>query len=142
MARSEPGEDGLSILQLPVEIGGDSGENTPSDLARLRQHLDAALGLFAENGLTPRQQKRLETNPELKAAFRGERIHTHFADCVGRDKSLRHLRLIPRFVYGPDVFDPVKGVWYDVTTPKDWPTHVNKYQNKFGTGTSLFYDKQ
>jgi hypothetical protein len=59
--------------------------------------------------------------------FRGERIDTFFKEAVAADPSLQHLSITPRFTFGPDVFHPDAGVWWDATTPGEWGDHVKKY---------------
>jgi hypothetical protein len=83
----------------------------------------------------------LAKNPAWEAAFRGERIDTFFKQAVLGDPNLRHLRVTPRFKFGPDVFDPVRNVWYDVTTPAQWQGHLLKYEEIFGQGVPLFYPR-
>jgi hypothetical protein len=86
-----------------------------------------------------RKKNSLNYRPGLWAAHRGERIDTFAKETIAQDASLRHLVITPRFQFGPDVYDPINNVWYDITTVGQWPRHVSKYSDKFGAGTPLFY---
>jgi hypothetical protein len=86
---------------------------------------------------TPAQQRALINNPELEAAYRGDRIDTFFKGAVDAHPDLQHLEITPRYKFGPDVFDPETQRWWDVTTPTQWDAHVQKYW-LFGEGTPLF----
>lgn len=110
-----------------------------NDAALLQQHLDDAIKRFEEEGFTQKQGIRLKTNPNLQAAFKGERIDTFFKELVSADPRLQHLNVTPRFKFGPDVFNPATKTWWDVTTKGQWEAHVNKYTSKFGTGIPLIY---
>jgi RHS repeat-associated protein len=120
---------------------GGGGPVLPSmmdDTARLTVHLERALVQFTEQGFTPKQVNRLLYNTKLEAAFRGERIDTFFKRLVQADPELRHLRVTPMFRFGPDVYDPVRRVFWDVTTQRDWARHI-KYIADYGSPTGLFY---
>jgi RHS repeat-associated protein len=105
----------------------------------LTEHMNSAVARFAERGFTPAQTARIATNPNMEAAFRGERIDTFFKQAVENDPTLQHLSITPRFQFGPDVFDPNTATWWDVTTPAQWGAHVEKYSGQFGTGIPLLY---
>jgi hypothetical protein len=109
--------------------------------SRLAQHLEGAKADFASRGFTNNQLTRIGTNPELEAAFRGERIDTFFKQRVlnGTWLDSQGIQVTPRFKFGPGVYDPVNKVWYDVTTPGQWPLHVDKYTPGFGQGVPLHY---
>jgi hypothetical protein len=95
--------------------------------AQLKAHLAVAIAQFNKRGMSDAQKKSLSEAPELADAHRGTQIDTLFA----------HLEVTPRFTFGPDVFDPATREWWDVTTPKQWQRHLNKYW-LFGTGNSIF----
>lgn len=98
--------------------------------------MDNAIARFNAEGFTEAQAEALVKNPELEAAFRGDRIDAFFKETVGQDPALQHLELTPRFKFGPDVFDPATQRWWDVTTPAQWEAHTQKYW-LFGDGTPL-----
>jgi hypothetical protein len=75
----------------------------------------------------------------FEAAHRGERIDSFAKETIGKDENLQHLVITPRFGFGPDIYDPINKVWYDITTPGQWASHVRKYTREFGQGTPLFY---
>jgi hypothetical protein len=114
----------------------DTGEQ--SILAQLQTHLGNAIARFGQEGFTPNQAAALAENPNLGAAFRGSQIDTFFKESVSADANLSHLQITPRFKFGPDIFDPVNNVWYDVTTPAQWLSHALKYTPGFGHGVPLF----
>jgi hypothetical protein len=68
--------------------------------------------------------------------MRGNQIDSFFKQAVQADPHLQHLQITPRFKPGPDVFDPASNRWWDVTTPKQWASHVKKYQS-YGRGKLL-----
>ncbi len=75
----------------------------------------------------------------MEGLFTGERIDTFFKESVAADPLLGNLQTTPRFQFGPDVYDPAAGTWWDVTTPGQWGMHVRKYTPMFGQGSPLFY---
>ncbi len=81
-----------------------------------------ALGMAAFTGP---QQRALVKHPNLEAAFRGNRIDKRVRDEVRVDPFLRHLQGRPN--RGADFIDPATGNWWDMTTPAQWPAHVQKY---------------
>ena len=143
---------GVDLAMLPLDLLGPSPakskaipeaakaiEKLPDVETLLKKHLADAIDKLAKNGLTRRQSARVATNPELESAFRGERIDTFFKVFVGADTRLNHLNLTPRFKFGPDIYDPVKKIWYDVTREGQWQDHLNRYERLFGEGIGLFY---
>jgi hypothetical protein len=110
-----------------------------SVLERLQMHVDSAVARLAADGLTPSQRESLKYYPFFEAAHRGERIDSFAKETIARDENLQHLVITPRFGFGPDIYDPINKVWYDITTPGQWASHVRKYTREFGQGTPLFY---
>ncbi len=108
--------------------------------ALLAEHLETAVARFEAEGFTAKQAARIAENPELEAAFRGDRIDAFFKDAVRADPQLGHLNVTPRFTFGPDVVSPGGGVWWDVTTFGQWGKHVQMYTPKFGQGVPLLYE--
>jgi hypothetical protein len=113
--------------------------STPSTLERLQAHVNNAYALLEQEGLTAAQKKSLEYYPYLEAAHRGERIDTFAKRSIAEDKYLTHLKITPRFQFGPDIYDPINNLWYDITTLQQWPLHEVKYAERFGRGAPLFY---
>lgn len=42
------------------------------------------------------------------------------------------VRMTPRFVPGPDFYNPEGRLWWDITTSAQWPLHVTKYGGQWG----------
>jgi len=34
-----------------------------------------------------------------------------------------------------------RGVWGDITTPREWGTHVRRYEDAFGEGIPILYER-
>jgi RHS repeat-associated protein len=135
--------DGLSALKnlgTASKAARIAEKEAPTVLAQLQAHVDSAIARFNAEGFTERQAAALESNPNLEAAFTGERIDTFFKESVLSDPDLSYLQVTPRFAFGPDVFDPVSNTWWDVTTEGQWAAHEAKYNDFFGLGTGLFYN--
>jgi len=92
-------------------------------LKRLLVHVDNAHVRVDQNGLTKNQLESIKLNPRLEAPHKGERIDTFAKETVAEDEYLAHLKITPRFQYGPDFYDPINNVWYDITTLKQWLRH-------------------
>jgi hypothetical protein len=101
--------------------------------------LDTSLDRFASEGFTEEQAAKLEESPSMAATWRGDRIDSFFKEAVRNDPRLDHLSITERFKFGPDVFDSVTSVWWDVTTTGEWAAHVGKYTATFGDGVPLLY---
>lgn len=152
-SKEASGYDGTAVLATSEnldQLTGDrarfvnsaeflAAETAPSIEAQLQTHLDNAIARFAQEGFTPNQAAALVKNPNLEAAFRGTQIDTFFKESVSADANLSNLQITPRIRFGPDVFDPANKVWYDVTTPAQWQSHVLKYNPGFGQGVPLFH---
>ena len=108
-----------------------------SETALLMAHLKRAITRFETEGFTVAQQRALIKNPGLADAYRGNQIDAFFKESVQLDPKLGHLEITPRFKFGPDVFDPAKVRWWDLTTPGEWQKHAEKYW-LFGDGTPIF----
>jgi hypothetical protein len=119
-------------------VAGAAAEGM-GETAILGEHLESAVTRFGSEGFTANQAARLAENPNLEAAFRGERIDTFFKQSVADDQRLNHLEITPRFQFGPDVFNPATNTWWDVTTQGQWGAHVGKYSGQFGAGVPLIY---
>jgi hypothetical protein len=81
-----------------------------------------ALGARA---FTPRQLAAMQRNPNLQSPFRGNRIDVRTRSYVEQDPFLRNLQ--SNYTRGPDFRDLRTGDWWDITTPAQWPAHVQKY---------------
>jgi hypothetical protein len=123
---------------IPFFRGWGLAAATIDTTALLQAHLDEALARFAQEGLTAAQERALISNPSLRAMFEGERFDAFFRQSVARDPSLQFLELTPRGQFGPDIWDPVQLRWWDVTTPTQWGSHLQKYW-LFGDGIPLFH---
>jgi hypothetical protein len=134
-----PAEKAATEAALQAAKAATEGASIPSTVERLLVHVDNARIRLNQDGLTPNQLKSLEFKPGLEAAHKGERIDTFAKETVAKDEYLAHLKITPRFRYGPDFYDAVNNVWYDTTTIKQWPRHQKKYSDEFGQGIPLFY---
>jgi len=86
------------------------------------QQVDA-LGMAA---FSPRQQAAILRYPRLQSAYRGSAVDSLVRQSASQDNFLRQLTGSPN--RGPDFLDPyASGVWWDITTPAQWPAHVSKY---------------
>jgi hypothetical protein len=136
-AASSPRPSGTPIG--PAQTVAPAEQSAPSTLERLQRHLDNARARLERDGLTEDQTASLKNHPRLEAAHKGERIDTFAKKSIAEDESLRHLLITPRFQFGPDFYDPINKVWYDITRSGQWAGHVKKYTPGFGKGTPLFY---
>jgi len=69
----------------------------------------------------------------------GNNIDAFFKEGVRNNPQLfPRLSVTPRFKFGPDVYNPSSGEWWDVTTPGQWGNHITKY-SPFGRGGPLFW---
>ncbi len=88
----------------------------PSVHERLQAHVDAASALLERKGLTDGQLRALRKKPGFAAAYKGDRIDTFAKKTIAGDGSLKHLKTTPRFRFGPDIYDPMNRLWWDITT--------------------------
>ncbi len=114
----------------------------PTIPERLLAHVKDARVRVEMGGLTEAQRRAVARHPRLEAAYKGERIDTFAKETIVNDENLPHLIITPRFQFGPDVFDPINRVWYDIATPRGWARHERKYSHSFGRGIPLFYGDQ
>ncbi len=114
--------------RFAVDSGGVATDLRPVDdiQAALAHHTANAVERLASEGLTQGQARAAALDPSLTARFVGERIDTFVKESVANDPAL-NLNITPRFQFGPDFMDPATGRWYDVTTPGEWVSHVNRY---------------
>jgi RHS repeat-associated protein len=95
------------------------------------QDVDAA-GVSA---FTPAQQNAVAMYPNLYGAYRGSTIDGIVRRAVNQDPLLERLQGRPN--RDPDFIDPVTSQWWDMTTPRQWQRHLNKYGPRFGFGGIL-----
>jgi hypothetical protein len=136
--RSAGASTEISGSAAPLEVEAPAATES-SDLKRLRAHLDQALARLDIDGLTQKQKDSLDAYPHLEGAHKGERIDTFIKESIADDDALQHLKITPRFKFGPDVYDLKNKIWYDVTTQNRWEAHETKYKLKFGQGIPLYY---
>lgn len=78
----------------------------------------------------------------LQAAQDGLRIHRQVADEIG--DSLRYFDAM--YMTGANRASGIRpdmigvGIWADITTPWQWPHHLDRYQ-AFGTGIPILYER-
>ncbi len=105
---------------------------------RLQQHVTRAskeIDALGNAALTPKQLKASIANPNLRAAYRGNRIDVRARRIIENDPTLQHLK--SNYRKGADFVDPKTGQWWDMTTPAQWQKHVDKY----GKGGTLLRTK-
>jgi hypothetical protein len=83
----------------------------------------------------------LKENPELEPMFLGERVDYYFRQAFNgsMDPALDRLMMTARGVFGPDVFNPFTGAWWDVTTQQAWAAHYATYSVFGANGSPLLY---
>ncbi|MBV8325494.1 RHS repeat-associated core domain-containing protein, partial [Chryseobacterium sp.] len=114
--------------------GGGRGAVAKDITSRLQRHVTEAaaeVDRLGDGAFTPKQVRAIQRNPNLRAAFRGNRIDVKARDAIEKDPALQHLK--SNYSKGPDFVDPKTGKWWDMTTPAQWQKHVNKY----GAGGTL-----
>jgi hypothetical protein len=90
---------------------------------------------LGDAAFTPRQFSAIQNNPSLRPMYRGNRIDVMARGFVKEDPALTFLQ--SSYNRGPDFVDPLTGRWWDMTTPGQWPAHVQKY----GPGGTLLSTK-
>jgi hypothetical protein len=115
---------------------------------RLQEHVDAVVNDFENGviGLSPGQQgfvRRVgaqegrERGSSIYEMVRGDVIDEAVKRRVAQDPKLNKiLHICRRFEECPDFHDPVRNVWWDMTTDGGWRSH-NKYTKLFGRGIHL-----
>lgn len=99
----------------------------------MQQHVTRAakeVDVLGNAALTPKQLRASLKNPNLRAAYRGNRIDVRARRIIENDPTLQHLK--SNYRKGADFVDPNTGQWWDMTTPAQWQKHVEKY-GKGGT---------
>ncbi|UUC44157.1 DUF6443 domain-containing protein [Flavobacterium cerinum] len=105
---------------------------------RMQAHVDRARGIVdaaGDGAFTDKQFAAIKIMPRLRAMFRGNRIDVMAREFIRKDPKLGHLK--SNYTKGPDFVDPATGKWWDMTTPKQWQMHVDKY----GPGGTLLKTK-
>ncbi|CAN5911172.1 hypothetical protein BH11VER1_BH11VER1_13630 [soil metagenome] len=104
---------------------------TTMDLRALTTNAAKEIDSQGAAAFTARQGRALINHPNLEPAFRGSAIDKRVRIEVQNDPLLRHLQGRPN--RGADFIDPATRNWWDMTTPTQWPAHVQKY----GAGGTL-----
>ncbi|MEP6848844.1 MAG: hypothetical protein ABI999_08295, partial [Acidobacteriota bacterium] len=113
---------GSSLSVVPEELTTlSTTEQLQFHVTRAAQEVDAA----GDTAFTAGQQRALANNPGLRPAFRGNRIDVMARRFVSEDPNLSFLK--SNYNRGPDFVHPRTGQWWDMTTPRQWQTHVNRY---------------
>ncbi len=126
--------DGLKIAKHADEVV----DVTQGVTKRLQDHVTKAaqeVDALGDAAFTTKQLQAVQRNPNLKPAFRGNRIDVRARGYVKNDPLLQHLN--SNYRKGADFVDPQTGKWWDMTTPAQWQNHVNKY----GAGGTLLSTK-
>jgi RHS repeat-associated protein len=122
-------------------IGGSAelttlGLENPSTTAMLEAHVETAVELADEQGLSAAQDA---AGQGMEAANRGTNIHNIARQLVEEDPLLGNISTSGPGQFGPDFYSVQTGQWWDITTPGQWLAHVAKYTAAFGEGTFLGY---
>jgi RHS repeat-associated protein len=105
-----------------------------SETAKLQEIATRAandIDSLGNSAFSPAQLSAIEDHPGLGAAFRGFEIHRRFFSLVADE--MPNLRLARPFQFGPDVINEVSWQWWDLTTFAEWPAHVVRYDEIFGS---------
>lgn len=128
-----------------VEEGGvvtevSSEESVAEISALLQEHTDAAVARFdaGEISLSDSQIAAAKENGNLYEMFRGDVLDSEIKNTVARDPRLPDLWISRRGEFGPDFHDVNTNTWWDITTPKQFQAHLDKYNFPFGQGIGLF----
>jgi hypothetical protein len=115
-------------------VTGDSPQAQSDPIYQaLMDHVTAAQEKFNEEGFTQAETDAIERAPtqaakdSARARFYGERIDTFVKQSMQDDPRLHGIGVSEIRQPGPDFFDPSTDTWYDITTAKSWPRHVQKY---------------
>lgn len=94
---------------------------------KLQGHVDRVVSRVDSLGfdsLTPPQRSVALSDPQLAAAFRGNRIDVLARNSIEADRWLPPLR--SNYTRGQDFVNSI-GEWWDMTTEAEWADHVAKY---------------
>lgn len=106
-----------------------------TELRALTSEAAAEVDSLGMATFTARQQRAIISHPNLQAAFRGSAIDRRVRAAVQNDPFLRQLQGSPN--RGADFIDPYSESWWDMTTPAQWPKHIQQY----GPGGTLLPTK-
>ena len=103
--------------------------------------LSRAILRFNAEGLTAPQLAAVAKNPNLEAALVGSQVHTFFNQEALAAGLPDYIQVTGRFKFGPDVYDPTTGRWWDVTTSGQWANddavgRVLRLLRQFGVSTA------
>lgn len=90
-------------------------------VTRAAKEVDA----LGDAAFTAKQLQAIKRNPNLRPAFRGNRIDVRARQLIKKDSKFNNLK--SNYSRGPDFVDPNNGTWWDITTPGAWERHVRKY---------------
>lgn len=123
---------------LVLAQAGRRLSDTKAVTSRLQAHVDAAVAKYAtgELVLSDRQAAAVAGGVNVEM-YRGDVIDAAVKLAILTDPDLAGLKVTPKGVYGPDIYDPLTKRWWDITTPGAWLDHVKLYTDEFGTGMFL-----
>jgi hypothetical protein len=116
----------VSFLTLSARAGINLSNGWVT--ARLQGYVTRAareVDALGDAAFTNKQLQAIHRNPNLRAAFRGNRIDVRARAYIRNDPELQYLR--SNYTRGADFVDPSTRKWWDMTTPGQWENHVNKY---------------
>jgi hypothetical protein len=119
---------------LKLAEAGRRLSDTSAVTKRLEAHVDEAAAKFerGEIGMSPAQAKAAAASKGGGAKERGTVIDGAAKKAIIADAELEGLKATPQGAFGPDIYDPLTGRWWDITTPEDWAGggHQAKYEGK------------
>jgi RHS repeat-associated protein len=140
-----------SDLDIGVMANGKAVPIVEGSVADLLENLVHQAMVKFNNGeirLTPGQLAKIEEDPNLYNAFKGQRIDTWVKNQLLKsgDDEVYNLYITRPGEFGPDITDlsglPDWVVWYDITTTGQWAAHTNLYYEVFGpNGYGIFWDQ-
>jgi RHS repeat-associated protein len=134
----KPSEDERSAPGAPDPWTLSVGEITST----IAGHLQSVLDDIATNGVrySARQVNAIAKNPNLEAAYRGTYIDKQLKAAVEADPTLAaRLWITGTGEYGPDFVDVATGTWIDLTTPRQFDRHLDRYSDFGNGGIGLLY---
>ncbi|WP_433727351.1 Hint domain-containing protein [Actinoplanes sp. CA-051413] len=127
-----------------VDLYGNEITNPDPLAGKLRDFTNDALRRWENNeiGFSAKDQARIDKNPNLENAIKGNILDAEVKRMADDDPSLAPLFSTPNGYPGPDWANtgpvPLVG-WYDLTTTKSWGQHVYDYGPRYGPGVGILW---
>lgn len=124
------GDPEVAATDLTLEAAEEATPEGAELLARVTSRLEELIPKAkAAARLTRPQLQAAAKDPGLTKMFMGQRYDAELKLLVGRDPFLQKvgLRMPTKGALRPDFYLPKMDVWWDLTTPEQWASHVAKY---------------